>query len=138
MNIRKKFLVFDLILFCLLLTIFANFSFAQKVNLPDKTEEVEGIILKIAKAILEFLKKVWQNLLNFLFRFWSFIKDVWQNYIFPFLEKIWQKVIKKEIEERKPIIKEELKKEKQEIKEEIKTKLPTGKSLWEKFKELIK
>lgn len=66
----------------------------------------------------------------------------WDSYIVPWLKNIWYKIsvpFKKEAERRKPLIEEEFEKEKTQMKEEIKTEIPkTTKSLWERFKELLK
>jgi len=135
-----------LIMFCLLLPIF---SFAQesKIETPETFEEVKGIgnkALEIAqKKIPETLEKIWkEEVLPLWQKMGNWMKNFWNSYIGPWLESIWQKIksiFGQEIEKRKPIIEEEFKKEKEEIKEEIKKELPkVGKSLWERFKDLIR
>ncbi|MDP3995896.1 MAG: hypothetical protein Q8P74_01475 [bacterium] len=78
------------------------------------------------------------------------IKQIWQNEIFPVWLNMWNWIkaktwplieswITPEYEKRKQYLEENFDQEKEEIKEEIKTEVPkVTKSLWEKFKELIK
>jgi len=86
---------------------------------------------KVFEFIPQTLKKIWQEGTTWL-------KNIWNSYIYPFLHKIWQKIdsiFGKEIKQREPVIKEEFKKETEEMKKEVPL---VTKSLWEKFKELIK
>ncbi len=123
--------------------IFPSFSFgqpAERLISPPKTlEEIKAAGFNVLKIFPEFLKDVWQGFLGYCLKLWNFFEKIWNSYIYPFLHNLWQKTIGKEIRERKPVIEEEFKKEKQEVREEIRTELPdTLKSLWERFKELIK
>lgn len=122
--------------------IFPYLSSAQissEVKLPGNFEEIKDVGLKALGFIPELLKGVWDGFSGFCLNVWNFFKNIWNSYIFPFFDNLWQKTLGKEIKERKPVIKEEFQKEKQEMKEEIKAGLPdTLKSLWERFKELIK
>jgi len=126
----------------LALTISPVLSFAQispEVKLPGTLEEMKDAGLKALGFIPEFLKGIWDGFSGFCLNVWNFLKNIWDSYIFPFFDNLWQKTLGKEIKERKPVIKEEFQKEKQEMKEEIKAGLPsTLKSLWERFKKLIK
>ncbi len=126
----------------LALTISPVLSFAQispEVKLPGNFEEIKDAGLRALGFIPEFLKGIWDGFSGFCLKVWNFFKNIWNSYIFPFFDNLWQKTLGKEIRERKPVIKEEFQKEKQEMKEEIKAGLPgTFKSLWERFKELIK
>jgi len=119
-----------------------SFSFAQvspEIRIPETLEELKIAGLKALKLLPEFLKSIWQEFLGTCQKIWNWYKKIWNSYIYPFFHNIWQKTLGKEIKERKPIIEEEFKKEKKEMREEIKTELPkTAKSLWEKFKELIR
>jgi hypothetical protein len=77
-------------------------------------------------------------------------KNFWKKDVFPFMGKIWQWIkdntwlkirgwFMPEFEKRKQYLEEGLEKEKEEVKEEIKIEAPkVGKSLWERFKELIR
>ena len=109
------------------------FVFAQQgaPEIPQTIEEAQVVGKKVLEGLPGVFKEALGGMLNWL-------KDLWESYFFPFLRKIWQITInflRKEVEERKPDIQEEFKKEKQELKEE----LPEAtKSLWQKFKELIK
>jgi hypothetical protein len=115
-----------------------NFAFleTQPVQIPENLEEAKEVGRGFLKELPNQLEKIWRKEVFPLWqKIYNWLKEkIWDSYLWP---KIGLP-LKKEIEKRKPIIKEEFKKEKKEMKEEIKTKLPTGKSLWERFKELIK
>lgn len=105
---------------------------------PNTLKEAKIIVFKVLGPIWETLKKIGQGILEVLKKIWDWIRSIWNFYIFPFFQNIWQKIqsffgkeVGKEVERRKEIIKEEFPKEKEEIKEE-------GKSLWQRFKELIR
>lgn len=121
---------------------FAQFTQNQPPTPPETLKEAETLGAKILKGLPQALKEPWQKALRVWEGMWNWAKGIWNSYILPWLKSIWQKItvpFKKEIERRKPIIEEEFKKEKKEMKEEIKTELPkTGKTLWERLKELLK
>lgn len=112
------------------------FSKNNIISPPENFEDLKEIGVG---GIREIAENIWNN-----------IKGIWQNNVLPFYQKIvnwikiniWsgiEKLFKKEIAERKPMIEKDFQIEKKEMKEDIKTELPkTFKSLWEKFKELIK
>lgn len=108
----KNFLIILLIVSIIGIFILPNFSFSQN----------------ILKLLSEEIKKGWQE--DAL----PFFQKIWSNYIQPWFKSIWQGTLNF-AERRKPIIEEELEKEKQEIKEEAPK---IGKSVWERFRELIK
>jgi len=118
-----------------------SFSFAQQqpqIKAPGTLEEAKNFITKILKGIPEGLKEVSKEALIIWQKMANWAKNLWDSYIFPWFQNIWQKIAAffgKEIEQRKPIIEEEFQKEKEEMKEELPK---VGKSLWERFKELIK
>jgi len=123
--------------------IFPSISLAQEIKIPGTLGEVKEFGVKIIKAILEKLPaiivKTWkEEALPVWQKMWNWFKNIWNLYIWPKIEWLWQKILSlfgKEMEKRKPIIEEEFKKEKKELKEELPG---VKKSLWEKFKELIK
>jgi hypothetical protein len=126
-----KSLITSLILFGFLLS---GFTFAQApVSPPETFEEAQEMgekALETAKRELpEILDKIWkEEVLPFWQKLWNWLKKTfWEPCIEPFL--------KEEVEKRKPVIEEEFEKEKEEAKEEAPK---IGKSLWEKFKELIR
>lgn len=106
------------------------FVFAQAAELPSPPkifDETREIAEKALKGVIESLARIWKEK------------------ILPkqFFQKIGQKIqviFKKETEKRKEIIEKEFQKEKEELKKEIKEKIipKNTKSLWEKFKELIR
>lgn len=125
-----------LVIFGLLLP---SFSFAQ-VEQPETLEEAKEMgekALEVSKKELPgILEKIWEE----------DILPIWKKMYSWFMTNIWPKIeswfkkeveprVKEEVEKRKPIIGEGFKKEKEEIKEELPE---VTKSLWEKFKELIK
>ena len=128
-----------LILFGLLLP---SFYFVQAANQspkpPQTLKEAEIVGGKILKLLPETLKEIWQEALEIWQAIKKRVKNFCDSYIWPWFQNIWQKIqfsFGKEIKEKKPIIEEEFKKEK----EEMKTEIPkVGKTLWERFKEIIK
>jgi len=109
------------------------FTFAQLSDVQPKTVEEAKELGKKALGIGEkelpgIIGKIWENE----------VLPIWQKMYNWFLENIWVKVwpyAEKEIEKRKPLIEEEFEKEKEELKEEAPE---LGKSLWQRFKDLIK
>ncbi len=128
-----------LIIFGLLLPIF-SFAQLKSFQTPETLEEAkqmgEKTLETTQKEMPSILKKLWEkNVLPVWNKMYQwFIANVW-----PKIEKWFQKEIesriKEEAEKRKPIIEEEFQKEKEEIKKEAPE---IGKTLLEKFKELIK
>ena len=122
-----------------------SFSFAQvPIETPETMEEakeMEKKALEVSKKELPgILEKIWkEEVLPVWQKMWKAVSNWWNNTAWPKIKGFFkQKVeppVKEEIEKRKPIIEEEFKKEKEEIKEELPK---VGKSLWERFKELIK
>lgn len=110
------------------------FSFAQWEKPPlNITETPEKVLEVIKTALPGIIKQIWQEeVLPIWQKMWNWVKtNIWERYFKLFFQK--------EIEKRKPTIREEFEKEKQETKESAKTEVPQAlKSLWEKFKELIK
>lgn len=131
--------------------ILPSFSFAQEVPqlTPPKTlDEAKEIGERAGRKTLELLpgilKNIWRNeVLPIWQKMYDWGKNLWTNYIWPklgsWLKREVEPRVEEEIEKRKPIIEEEFQKEKEELKEEIKKELPkVKKSLWERFKELLK
>ncbi len=111
-----------------------SFSFsvlAQEtpVQAPETLEEAKSLGQRILTGFPETFKSVWQEAVVF----WKKML----NYVSPWFKSIWNSILSllgKEVEKRKPEVEEEFKKETQEMKEEIPK---AGKSLWQRFKELI-
>ena len=138
-----KKIILILIILGLLLPGFA-FSIQQpSIEAPETLEEAE----KITKKALDVVEKEMPGILERMWReevipvwknMWEWFRNVWNTHIWPRIETLWQKIQElfgKEIEKRRPIIEEELEKEKEEIKEELPE---IGRSLWQRFKKLIK
>jgi hypothetical protein len=113
----------------------------QPSNIVGPPPTMEGV-KQLGLQALGFFPGIAKDLLIQVFN-WG--KNVWETYIYPFLQKIWQKIyslFKPEIERRTPIIKEELPQKTGEVKQELETGIPQTaqyiKSLWEKFKGLFK
>ncbi len=116
------------------------YSSAQEIapKAPETFEEAKSLGERILIGFPEALKKPWQEALVVWGGMLGWFRSFWRSYISPWLQIIWQKIyslLEKEVEKRKPEIKEEFEKEKQEIKEET---VEVGKSLWQRFKDLIK
>ena len=116
----------------------ANASFAESATaqLPDiqpktvdEAKELGQKALEIGqKELPGIIEKIWKNE----------ALPIWKKMYDWFLMNVWVKVwpyAEKEIEKRKPLIGEEFEKEKQELKEEAPG---LGKSLWQRFRDLIK
>ena len=127
--------------------ILPSFSFAQEKPLsqPESLKEAKEMGKKILdsafKELPGILKRIWKEEVLPVWKKMSdwFLASTWPK-IKSFFKKEIEPKTKKEIEKRKPVIKEEFKKEKEELKKEVKEKIISKslKSLWEKFKELIK
>ncbi len=105
---------------------------------PKTLKETETLGKKVLIGFPKVLEKSWQEALAFWQRMINWLKNLWCFYGLPQLQNIWHKInsfLGKEVEKRKPEIEEEFKKEKEEMKEEIPK---VGKSLWERFKKLIR
>lgn len=112
-----------------------SFSFSQTSILPETPEEAvqlgEKVLEEGEKEVPGMLKTIWRDQ----------VLPVWQKMFDWFKAKIWpkfyswyQKEIAPELEKRKPLLEEEFEKETEEVKQELPA---VGKSLWEKFKEII-
>jgi len=114
-----------------------NFGLAQEQmpQLPQTLEEAKSVGIKILKDLPDQIKKVWQE------EAWPLLKKTWQK-LWSLAEPYWQKFLSflgKEVEKRKPAFEEEFQKEKEEMQKEMKEVAPkVGKSLWERFKALLK
>ncbi|PIV44873.1 MAG: hypothetical protein COS25_02895 [Candidatus Nealsonbacteria bacterium CG02_land_8_20_14_3_00_37_10] len=113
--------------------------FAQsenQINPPENIEEVKAVGEKALgvgeKELPGIIEKIWkEEVLPIWQKMWDWVKA-----------NIWSRIeswIKPEIEKRKQFFEEGFGREKEEMKEELKTEVPkVSKSLWEKFRELIK
>ena len=119
-----------------------SFSFAQPESFqtPETLEEAkemgEKALVTAQKELPGILEKIWEE----------DILPIWQKMHNWFMINIWPKIenwfkreveprVKEEVEKRKPIIEEEFEKEKKEVKKELPG---VTKSLWKRFKELLK
>lgn len=119
-----------------------SFSFAQPQSFqtPETLEEAkkmgEKALETTQKELPGILEKIWKEE---VLPVWQKMYDWFEVNILPQIKSWFKKGIepkvKEEIEKRKPVIEEEFQKEKEEVKEELPE---VTKSLWEKFKELIK
>ena len=132
-----------------------NFCFSQATNtavqIPEDFEEAKGFGMKIIKSLPDATKGAWQEAKEIWQKTWvkwwhndikPWFQTIWQQKIKPFADKIINKVkglLGREIEKRTPILQEEFEKEKQELRQELKQELPgVSKTLWERFKEIIR
>ncbi len=130
-----------IIILLLLGFLLPNFAFAQEdlITAPESFEEVKELgerALEVGeKELPGTLERIWQEE----------VLPVWQKMYDWFKDNLWTKIenwytttvkprAEEEIEKRKPEVEKELEKEKEEMKAEGKE---IGKSLWEKFKEII-
>lgn len=114
--------------------ILPGFGFAQEtsnIQPPETLEEAK----QMGKKALEVTKKELPGILEKIWK--EEVLPLWQRMYDWFKENIWSRIVpraKEEIEKRKSVIEKEFKKEKEELKQEVPK---VGKSLWERFKELI-
>ena len=115
--------------------ILPSFGLAQGAQAPETMEEAKFFGIGILKALPGAAKDVWEN--EALPFFQNFFQKVW-GWTEPKIKPLWQKAwdwLRPEVEKRKPLLEEEFQKEKEEMKEELPK---VGKSLWERFRELLK
>lgn len=132
----KKYFFITILISTFIIFLLGNFCLAQEgvpssSRAPESLEEVASLIKRIIRGFPEAMKGVWREAADWF-------KGLWNSYIFPWLQGIWHKILGflgKEVEKRKPEIEEEFEKEKEEMREEIPK---AGKTLWQRFKELIK
>jgi len=128
-----------LIISGLLLPIF-SFAQNQPITPPKTLEEAKEMgekALEVSKTKLPgIIEKIWKEE---VLPVWQKMADWFKINIWPKIESWFKKEVqpraKEEIEKRKPLIEEEFNKAKEETKKEVPE---VTKSLWEKFKELIK
>ena len=124
-----------LLSFLIFLTVGFLLSFSSSVlaqdvvGAPENLEETKSLGQRFLKGFPEVFKRSWQETVSL----WKKMLD----YVSSWFKSIWNSILPllgKEVEERRPEVEEEFKKETEEMKEEIPK---AGKSLWQRFKELI-
>lgn len=116
----------------------------DQITQPGTLDEAQ----KMGEKALEVTKTKLPGIINDIWKnealpIWKKMFDwtrahIWDNWLAPLFKNLWQssiRILKSEAEQRKPVVEEEFQKEKESIKEETPT---VGKSLWQKFQELIK
>ena len=138
---KKPFLL--ILFFVALLLVFPKPTFSQVEVLepPSTLEQVKTQGSEFLRSFPGAIKSIFPEALAVLKKTSGWLKNIWNSFLSPWFKNIWKEtglIVK----QKKPVIQEELKKEQKELKEEIKTELPgikeTGKSLWQKLKDLIK
>lgn len=139
MSTRYKLFYKTIIILSIIGLLLPSFSFAQ-VEQPETLEEAKEMgekALEVSKKELPgILEKIWEE----------DVLPLWEKMYNWFMINIWPKIerwfkkeveprVKEEVEKRKPIIEEEFEKEKEEAKKELPK---VTKSLWKRFKELLK
>ena len=117
------------------------FSFAAgTINVPVSTDAIKNIWQKVTEdsggGIMEKIKNFWNNeILPVLKKIYNWLKaNVW-----PKIKPLYDKLLKPEVDKRKPGIGLEAEKEKQEMTQSAKQDLPKAfESLWTKIKTLLK
>jgi hypothetical protein len=149
-NYRYK-IVRHLVVFSFLVFALPFFVFAQEpqtLRVPDTLEEAKEQSLSVGNKIAGILPGVVQNIwetqvLPVWRNMWKWTQEeLWQKRVQPVAQNLIDKgkvLLGREVEQRRPIIEQELQKEKQELSEELKTHTQnTGKSIWERFKDLFR
>ena len=129
-----------LILFCFLLPLFVFAQSENQISPPENIEEAKAVgekALTVGKKELPgIIQKIWEEE---VVPFWLKMYDWFKSRCGEKINNWFQKIIKPELEKRKPEVEEEFKKESGEMKTEVKQEFPKiGQSFWQKFKELIK
>jgi len=84
-----------IIIFLIISLISPSFSFAQEneaLKAPGSQEELKEFGRKFLEAIPKALKAAWQEVVNIWREIWKWVKNIWDSYIFPFFQNIWQKI----------------------------------------------
>lgn len=123
--------------------IFPFFAAAYGSPIEQSNPEAPKNIEELKKGTEEFAEAAQKEMPGFLEKSWKEkVLPAWKRIFSWIKENTWDKIIgfleegiEEKIKNKKPAIEEELEKEKEEIKEEGAGK---GKSLWERFKEIIK
>lgn len=105
---------------------------------PQNLPGAETIFGKILGKFPAVLRTIWQEALRIWGEIFSWVKNFWNSYIAPWFTNIFYKIknfIFGEVEKRKSEAQQEFEKDKQEMKKEVPQ---ITRSLWERFKELIK
>jgi len=137
--------------------ILPSLSLAQgpPIEAPKTVDEAKEMAEKggqeIAKRMPDIIKRIWrEQVIPIWQKMWDWFKNIWKRNIQPSFSNLWylnlkpriqstihrvRGIIWQEVEEQKPLIKGEFEKEKEEMKEELPE---ASKSLWQRFKELIR
>ncbi|MFC1789745.1 hypothetical protein ACFLYY_02075 [Patescibacteria group bacterium] len=122
------------------------FSVAQDipVQIPEDFEEAKefgGKVLETSeKELPGAIERIWnEEVIPLWKKMYGWAKEnIWDSRISPWLKRTWEttkNIFRGEVERRKPQVEEDFQQEKNELKEEAPV---VGKSLWERFKEIIK
>ncbi len=109
----------------------------QALETPKSLEEAKTFGRKLLWVFPQTLKLVCQEAWSVWNKMLNWFRGFWNSYILSWFKNIWFKFkfyLGWEVGQKKPEIKKELEEEKQEIKEGVPK---AGKSLWQRFKELI-
>lgn len=128
----------------IILSSFALASYARvdQNQVPQNIEQLKGAGAKFWSGFPGALRNIGREIYDTWI--WATNKFIsfWNASVQPWLVSQWSKVksfFNREVEQRKPSVEQEFEKEKKEIKQEVKTEIPkAGKTIWEKFKELIR
>ncbi|MFH1582660.1 MAG: hypothetical protein ABIA08_02810 [bacterium] len=110
-----------------------SLSFAY--DLPENEQEAQELLekgLEVGeKELPGMVKSLWTDE---VLPVWGKIYNWFKDRIWPIFFNWFKKEIEPELEKRRPQLEEEFEKEKTEVKEELPK---VGRSLWDKFKEII-
>ncbi len=137
-------------IFCL---VFPILTFTQKdvMGPPEDLEEMkeigESFKKEAGEEALGIFARIWkEEVVPVWQKMWNCFSNWWSNSFVPFVKGVFGKIsdffigkikpsVEEEFEKRKSVVEDEFQKEKEELKEEAPE---TGRSLWEKFMEIIK
>jgi len=138
-----------LIIGLILLISFVTFAKEEKqLKAPGGLTEFTELGRKFLEALPEAFEAAWKAVLDIWRKLWEWLENLWDSYIFPWFEGIWQKIFsfsEKEFEKRKALLGmgEESKEESLEEEPLEEEKIPEEKEnlwkkLWERLTRLIK
>ena len=117
--------------------ILPSFCFAQEgtPQMPQDIEEAKSFGFDILKRLPEAIKDVWQNQALPLWQnMWDWVKNFWETYVGDKVGDLWQKFLNL-LGKETPDLGEEFQKEKEEMRKDVPE---VGRSLWQRFQDLLK
>jgi hypothetical protein len=134
-----------IVLSALAAILFPSFAFCQNgLSVPDNAQEAKDLGNRALDAMkskgISAINDAWKNeVLPLWQKIYEWVKiNLWENALGRWLKNIWHstlRILKLEVEERKPGIEERVQTETGALKDEAPK---VGKTLWQKFQDIIR